>query len=162
MSKKFINLSQMAELLSKGENANAEESQHSVKLSLKVGDTLVAIIDDVISGRLTLMVDGWKSLGAAKFDLLVDFCSAFTDREPVCRYEVDYGSGDDYSATIITWCKPEAEDGYLQVMINSNGFIRDGYEDLKLFGGRKAADYSDAGFKERLSGYASAMMQATA
>lgn len=117
------------------------EAITTITLCAKLCGVNIATINNAQDGRFTLMIDGWKELGAAKFDLLEGFCEQLMGCAPICRYDVSYASGKGL-VTIIEWrTKPEEETAFLRMLVNSRGFIRGGYENLHLFGGRNAIDY---------------------
>lgn len=149
MSKHFI---QLQELLTPPKDEGGQQVQKVIRVQIWYSDGLAAIVNDPANGRLTLMIDNWKSFGTARLDQFVDFCDWFTHRKPVCRYEVNYGQ-EGSVATLITWCEPRYEKDFLRMLVNSDGFIGHGYENLILFGDRKISHYNDPALRAQLAAH---------
>ncbi len=145
-----IQFNKLQAMLTPRKPQDAKTTQKVIRVQIRCLDALVAIINDPINERLTLIIDGWGRLGISNFDQLIDFSSAFTGHEPVCRYEVGYGQQGSV-ATIIAWCEPHSEEGFLRMLVNSDGFVGNGYEDLRLFGDRQMSHYYDPALRERLA-----------
>lgn len=144
-------ISQLQELLTPPKDENGRQIQKVIRVQIRC-DGLAAIVNDPANGRLTLMIDNWKSFGTARFNQLVDFCDQFTGNKPVCRYEVDYDQRGNV-ATLITWCDPRHEQDFLRMLVNSNGYIGHGYENLTLFGDRKLSCYDDPTLRAQLAAH---------
>ncbi len=142
-----IKLKNLGTALLEQRNLDSGIPRKIVKFVSNLPDAHVAIVDDHVNQRLTLIVENWEGLGRVQFDKLVDFCSDFTKLGPTCRYDVCFGSNT-IPCVIITWCDPRSEDDFLVMMANSNGFIGNGYDDIKLFGGRVLAAYRSEAARE--------------
>lgn len=128
----------------------------TVTLCMKLYGVNIATINNVRDGRFSLMIDGWKQLGAASYNLLVDFCEKLMGCGPICSYDVSYASGAGL-ATIVEWrTNPEEERAFLRMLVNSHGFVGGGYENLRLYGGRNALDYLDPELAQQLAARSSA------
>lgn len=123
----------------------------TITLCMKLCGVNIATVNNVQDGRLSLMIDGWKQLGATYYNLLVDFCEKLMGCGPICSYDVSYASGLGL-ATIIEWrTKPEEERAFLRMLINSRGFVGGGYENLRLYGDRNPLDYRDPELAQQLA-----------